>query len=142
MSVSKNLLKTFRAFAGISRTWTTLNASTAPVTADKRLYVVVRNDLLPGLQISQSIHAKDDFTHEHPAEEKRWRDTSNTIIVLSGTSDQIYSVISKALTHDVKYSRFKEPDLGDQVTAVALEPGEKTVEIVRGLPLALRDIVL
>lgn len=140
--LSKNFVKAFRAFSGLSRTWTTLNLSKSPVTADKRLYVVVRNDLLPGLQISQSIHAKDDFTHEHPEEEKRWRDTSNTIIILSGTSDQLYSVISKALTHDVKYSRFKEPDLDYQVTAVALEPGEKTVEIVRGLPLALRDIVL
>lgn len=140
--LSKNFLKAFRAFSEFSRNWTTLNPSKAPVTADKRLYVVVRNDLLPGLQISQSIHAKDDFTHEYPVEEKRWRDTSNTIIVLSGTSDQLYSVISKALTHDVKYSRFKEPDLNNQVTAVALEPGEKTVEIVKGLPLALRDLIL
>ncbi len=140
--LSKNFLKAFRAFSEFNRSWTTLNPSKSPVTADKRLYVVVRNDLLPGLQISQSIHAKDDFTHEHPDEELKWRNESNTIIVLSGSIDQLYSVISKALTNHVKYSRFKEPDLNNQVTAVALEPGEKTVEIVKGLPLALRDLIL
>jgi len=138
---TKNFLKAIRDVLGLEDTWTHLNPSPNPVEADRRLYIVVRNDLIPGLQISQSVHAKDEFTKEHPEVERRWANTSNTIIILSGTTNQLYSAISQALVKNVKFSSFKEPDLNYEVTAVAFEPSLATVELVKGLPLALKDLV-
>lgn len=49
----------------------------------EKLYVVVRDDLPPGLQIAQAIHACRAFHADHPAVETAWHTTSNTIAVLS-----------------------------------------------------------
>lgn len=134
----RNILK---EALGFRTTWTYLNASENPVEPSGRLYVVVRNDLAPGIQISQSIHAKDEFTRRYPELEATWARDSNTIIILSGSNNDLYSVIGKALTKGVCYATFKEPQLNNEVTAVALEPSYSTVEVVRGLPLALRELV-
>lgn len=138
---TRNFLKAIRSVLGVKDTWTHLNPCPSPVGADRRLYVVVRNDLVPGLQISQSVHAKDEFTKEHPEVERQWARSSNTIIILSGTKNQLYTAISQALTKNVKYASFKEPDLNYEVTAVVFEPGFDTVELVSGLPLALKDLI-
>lgn len=126
---------------GYRTDWTYLNASEAPVEASERLYVVVRNDLAPGIQISQSIHAKDEFTMDYPEIQHKWAKNSNTIIILSGTSNDLYSVLGKALSRGVKVSTFEEPQLNNEMTALALEPSSTTVEIVKGLPLALREFI-
>ena len=141
MNHSKNFLKAIRRLLRQDHNWTYLNPATRPVEPARRLYVVVRNDLAPGIQISQSIHAKDEFTREHGDIEDDWRWDSNTIIILSGTSHQLYSILGHALTNEVYYSTFKEPQLNNELTAIALEPSEATVEIVRGLPLALKELL-
>lgn len=135
-----NLLKAYRVIRGTKKDWTCLNANPSPVEASRRLYVVVRNDLLPGLQISQSIHAKDDFTHAYPETELAWRKNSNTIIILSASPYELEGVIRNADILGIKHSVFMEPDLYGQVTAVALEPGNLTVGVVSNLPLALKEL--
>jgi hypothetical protein len=135
-----NLLKAFHALRGKKHDWTCLNVNPSPVEASRRLYVVVRDDLLPGLQISQSIHAKDEFTHAFPETEMAWRKTSNTIIILSTNAFELEGIIRNADILGIKHSVFMEPDLYGQVTAVALEPGNLTVGIVSNFPLALKDL--
>ena len=38
----------------------------------------------------------------------------------------------------IKLSAFREPDIGDQLTAIALEPGEDTYSLTGNLNLALK----
>lgn len=49
----------------------------------EKLYVIVRADLSPGLQIAQAAHAARAFHAEHPALEAAWYAASNTLAVLS-----------------------------------------------------------
>lgn len=139
MKLTKSNIKALKRALNINPDWTTLIPSKDPVEPSRRLYVVVRNDLLPGLQISQSIHAKDEFTRDFGDIEEKWGRDSNTIIVLSGSKEQLYSIIGKASLKEIRYSIFKEPQLNYEVTAIALEPCEVSVEIVKGLSLALKD---
>jgi hypothetical protein len=40
----------------------------------------------------------------------------------------------------IRFSVFKEPDIDNQITAIALEPGSKSKKICSNLSLALKDI--
>lgn len=43
----------------------------------------------------------------------------------------------KAESNNIKFSTYREPDLEDQYTAIALEPGKITKKLCQGLKLAL-----
>jgi len=40
---------------------------------------------------------------------------------------------------DIAYSRFHEPDLGNALTAIAVEPTEKATRYVSDVPLAMKE---
>lgn len=104
-----------------------------------KLYIITREDLFPGQQLAQSIHAARQFAADFPEIEKQWFEQSNTIVCLSVKNlFSLWELIDKAQRHNVKVSYFREPDLENQLTAIALEPTKKTSEICRGLPLALK----
>lgn len=104
-----------------------------------RLYVVVRGDLAPGLQVAQAMHAFRQFVEDHPDTERRWFADSNTLAVLTVPSEgALASLVMDAVDRDLRHSKFHEPDLGGALTAIALEPG--ATRIVRTLPLALEVI--
>lgn len=102
-----------------------------------KLYVVVREDLSPGAQMAQSLHAFREFVEHHQEVEREWYSTSNTIVILGvpGEGD-LYGLIHTASDLNVKYSSFREPDMEDELTALAFEPGEKTSEMLKYLKLA------
>lgn len=103
-----------------------------------KLYVLVRQDLNPGYQIAQSIHAKDQFTHIFPSIERKWYFESNTIVVLGVRNEQELNAFSfLAKENGLAYSLFFEPDINEN-TALAIEPGEITTEIVQNLRPAIR----
>lgn len=101
-----------------------------------RMYVLVRQDITPGYQIAQSIHAKDQFTHEYPEVENKWYNESNTIVVL-GVSDEhaLKAFAFLAESQGLKHSMFYEPDI-DEYTALAIEPGEATANLCSRLKTA------
>jgi hypothetical protein len=107
----------------------------------KRLYVVVRQDLDPGYQIAQSLHAFREFVHFFPDIELDWYKTSNTIIV-KGIQDEreLLGLAKSALATGIKFATFREPDMGDQITSIAFEPGEATAEFLSHLNLACSDL--
>jgi len=45
----------------------------------------------------------------------------------------------RARMKNVKASAFREPDIDNQLTAIALEPGEDTYSLTGNLNLALKD---
>jgi len=53
--------------------------------------------------------------------------------------DYIRNLISVLHQHSVKYSIFNEPDIDNQVTAIAIEPSEQCRKICKNLPLALKE---
>jgi len=105
-----------------------------------KLYVVVRQDLAPGYQAAQSLHAFREFQHFFPEIEKHWYETSNTIII-KGIADErgLLNLGKEALKAGIKFASFREPDLDNQLTAMAFEPGERTGEFLYHLNLACEE---
>lgn len=106
----------------------------------EKLYVVVREDLPPGPQAVQSVHAAIQFVHEHPEIEGRWYAGSNHLALLSVADEAaLRKLLRRAEARGLATSRFHEPDLGGQLTAAAFEPGDHSGRVLRRLGLTLRD---
>jgi len=103
-----------------------------------KLYVIIRNDLEPGLQAAQACHALRLFVEEHRLEENEWYRFSNNIVVLQIPSKEaLMELAYKATCDDIPVSIFKEPDVDDEPTAIAIL-GRGAKKMVSHLPLALR----
>lgn len=106
------------------------------VPGDK-LYVVVRNDLSPGKQLAQAIHAKDLFSIEHPEINKAWFYQSNHICVLQVENEkELENIIIDAKQKNIAFVCFEEPDYDNELTAAAFEPGVLTKQLLKKLQLA------
>lgn len=104
----------------------------------QKLYVIVRSDLAPGLQLAQACHALRLFAADHPEVDKAWYEGSSNLVVLQAPSEEELLALA-ARAGEVPTSVFREPDLGDEVTAIALGP--TGAGLVSQLPLALRKSV-
>ena len=88
--------------------------------SDAKLYVIVDEALSPGLKIAQGIHAAFAFRAAHPGLTDEWFVDSNNIVVL-----QHHDV--PGIEHDIRSlgyrtAVFREPDVGDAITGIAVEP--------------------
>jgi len=114
------------------------------VTAIKegdKLFVVTRRDIAPGYQGVQSQHALRQFTADHPDLDAEWFTNSNFLAWLSVDDEvELMRLIARAKDHGLRWSVFREPDVGGEITAIAIEPHPKAVELCRGLPLALKEL--
>lgn len=108
-----------------------------------RLYIVVRGDLPPGLQAAQAVHAAFQFYQAHPEITEKWLVDSNYLVILAvPDEDTLIRLYTEAnMGRDLRALMVREPDLGDEATAVALEPGEGSQALCAQLPLALRYTV-
>lgn len=88
----------------------------------------------------QSIHAAVQFGMEHPEVHRVWFEVSNYLGLLSVANElALYQLIDKARELGIKCSVFREPDIGNEITAIALEPGTKAKKLCSNLPLALKE---
>lgn len=95
----------------------------------KRLYVVVRGDLPAGLQMAQACHAARAFA-------RPWSLDENLIVLNAPDQPALWGLLLRATSDlDVDVAAFAEPDLGWQLTAIAL-CGAKVQKLLRDLPLA------
>lgn len=107
-----------------------------PDHPNQKLFVVVRGDLPPGLRVAQAIHAALLFAHEHEEVALDWFLRSNNVVVLRVEDlPALEALASRAESLGVPGSLFREPDLGDQATALALAPSAR--RLVSKLPLAV-----
>lgn len=84
----------------------------------------------PGLQAAQAVHAAVEISLRHPEIVRRWHAESNNVVVVAAPDPSTY-LGSDGCTSVV----FREPDLGNIVSAVALlGPGARTA--CANLPLA------
>ena len=109
----------------------------------EKLYIITRRDLKPGLQAAQVAHAAFHFTYEHRPLALQWLQESNFLIILSAADEQelkSYGKLAEDLNLPVSW--FHEPDINNELTAIAIAPSPVTVELCSDLPLALREYVL
>jgi hypothetical protein len=91
-------------------------------------------------QAVQSGHATIQFQYDYPEIAKEWYNKSNILVYLSvENEDALKHLIYKLEKNHIKYSVFREPDLDNQITAIAIEPSEKTRRLVSHLPLMLKE---
>jgi peptidyl-tRNA hydrolase len=108
----------------------------------EKLYIITRSDLAPGLQAAQVAHAAFRFSYEHRPIATAWHEESNFLIILSVPDEDALRKLGKdAEARNLPVTYFTEPDIEDQLTAIAIAPSNATVELCAELPLALRDVV-
>lgn len=89
----------------------------------------------------QSAHAAIDFQYEHPEEANEWQTKSNYLALLTVADEEaLIKLINKAITSDIKFTLFREPDLGNEITAVAFEPSDKARKLTSSCPLLGKEV--
>lgn len=102
-----------------------------------KLYIIVRNDLLPGQMSAQITHCAFQFAKEYPNITMDWMENSNFICLLQVKNEEELSELARQIFEEkLSYSVFHEPDYDNSLTAIAVEPGQKTREIMKRLKLA------
>lgn len=108
---------------------------------NQKLVIITRQDLNPGYQAVQAAHAGIDFQHHYPEIAKQWNTQSNYLIILSVENEgRLFLCLEKFKFYGLKVTEFREPDIGNQLTAIAVEPSEKTRKLTSKLPLALKEL--
>lgn len=110
------------------------------IKCDDKLYIITRRDLDPGYQGVQGQHAAIEFIMQYPEISNHWHQVSNYLGFLSVDNEQkLICLFEKAKALGIACSMFKEPDIDNEVTAIALEPGELSKKLCSRLPLALKE---
>ena len=107
----------------------------------QKTYIITRRDLRPGLQAAQACHAVTDLILQFPEQAKQWRDESNYLIVLSVADEaELCELAIELARTDMAWCKFREPDLNNQLTALAVLPHKYAEAFMRNLPLALQEV--
>lgn len=86
---------------------------------NKAMFIVVRDDLgSTGLKAAQGAHALAQFLIDYPDEQGEW---NNNYLIFLKTDNLLTmeKLIDKMKRNRMKFSVFKEPDLNDEITALA-----------------------
>lgn len=103
----------------------------------------MRGDIPPGPQLAQAWHAGVDFSVKYPALTAVWHHASNNVVIVSVPDEAaLYVLESMALTLGIKHHLVREPDMGEEATAIALEPGQMAKRLCSSYPLALKESVM
>lgn len=107
------------------------------IKANDKLYIIIRSDLKSGAKLAQACHCAFQFAKEHPEVTSNWMNISNYICILESENEaNLLELLSKANNEGIKTSYFLEEDFGNSLTAIALEPGNKSKKLCQKLPLA------
>lgn len=101
--------------------------------------MVTRQDLSAGYQSVQPAHALAQFAVEHHNKFIDWQNFHKNLIVLSVENESaLTKLLLQAQMKNISVSAFREPDVDNQLTAIALEPSEDTYSLTGNLNLALK----
>ncbi len=102
--------------------------------------VITRADISEGYRAVQSAHAAINFTFEHPGRAGPWWRNSNYLVLLETTDEQsLLNIIEQCEFFELKHSVFREPDIDNQITAIAIEPSPLTQKLVRKIPILFKS---
>jgi len=103
-----------------------------------KLVTVTRTDIPEGYQAVQSTHAAIDFVFEHPTRAGPWHKESNTLVMLTVKNvSGLRHLMRKCDYLRLSYTVFREPDIGNEITAICIEPHPETYKMVAKLPLLI-----
>lgn len=88
--------------------------------------ILTRADLQAGYKVVQTAHALADFAVQHRDEFLNWQRGSNYLCCLEATEYKIQKILYKLDDLGLKYTIFREPDIENQMTAVAVEAISRT----------------
>lgn len=83
--------------------------------------IICRDDMAPGYKVVQTAHALADFAVKHENEFKQWQMGSNYLCCLETSENRLGILIERMEDLKIKHEVFREPDIGNQITAVAVE---------------------
>lgn len=103
------------------------------------LTVLVDEKLEPGYKVAQSVHAVANFAIEHTENLRAWHYNSNYICCLETSLARLEYIISLLDILKIKYVKFLEPDIGNVLTAVAIQalPAKEHKKLFKNLKLTL-----
>lgn len=105
------------------------------------MYILTRTDLDPGLQAAQTAHAAFQFACEHSDVTAKWHRDSSYLIVLGVPDEETLTDYARLVEQaGVPCSLFREPDIGDEATALAVAPSELW-RMFSDLPLLGKELV-
>lgn len=105
------------------------------------MYLVTHGNLSAGYQIAQVAHVMAEYALNHHSSAKYWHHLSNSLIVLEAKDARALSDLQeKAKSRGINVQEFREPDLGDEITALAFAPGKATKRLLSNLPLAGKNL--
>jgi hypothetical protein len=84
-------------------------------------------------------HAAIQFVFEHPEIAKLWIKEPYLAQLSCADEDDLKNLIEKLQKNNIKYSIFREPDLDDQITAIAIEPSDQSRRLLSSYPLMLKE---
>ena len=94
----------------------------------------------PGQQAVQATHAAIKFIIEHPEIAHEWYNISEYLVELSvKNQEELLELAEKLSWKDIVFSEFREPDLDNAVTAIAIEPSDRARKMVSSIPLLLSE---
>lgn len=102
----------------------------------EKLFIITRRDLSYAQKAVQSAHAAINFIFEHPSRAGPWFNNSNYLVLLEVNDEkELIKIIEKCIHKQLCFTIFQEPDLNNQITAIAIEPGKESQKLVAKLSL-------
>jgi hypothetical protein len=78
-----------------------------------------------------------EFAASFPEEWKEWYRTSNSVICLNVPNElKLIELSLKLKEKGIRFAEFREPDIGNELTAISIVPGPDVKKACSGLPLA------
>ena len=104
-----------------------------------KLSTVTRRNLTAGAQSVQSSHALAQFIFEYPDISIKWFKDPYLAQLSCADEDDLKNLIEKLQKNNIKFSIFREPDLDNQITAIAIEPSDQSRRLLSSYPLMLKE---
>jgi len=80
------------------------------------------------------------FIFQNPELSKKWSEDSDFLALLSVKDEQALELLRHCcIQNDILLAEFREPDIGNELTAIALEPCKAAQRLTAGLPLAMKE---
>lgn len=85
------------------------------------------------------MHAALAFAVEHPTLVKQWSPDPWLVVLAAEDEAELVEYINRATRRGLIISVYREPDLDDAITGIAIQPHPETKRMCSSLPLALKE---
>lgn len=104
-----------------------------------KFFLIVRSDIAVGRASAQLVHAAIEFCLQYPTELLSWYKNSNYVAVLAVPNEiELMRLIVAATDNHIKHCAFREPDLDNRYTAIAIEASQASRTLTKNLKSAFK----